>query len=388
MKILQIYSNWKWTGPAEHALNLSRELRQQGHTVVFACAAPPPDVQDSLAARARQAGIEPVVDFNLNKHFNLTQNTVDIVRLSKFLKQERFNVVHAHLHNDHLLVGTAIRLMSLKTAVVRTLYAGDAVPGGFRTRMLLGTMTDGLIVISERARQCVLRRRYLAPHKVWKIDVPVDLNRFDPDRVQSCRAKYHLSDEAVVGGIVARVQRHRRFDVLLQALDLVIREFPNFKFMIIGRGTAIQDIAVKPSQAMGIRTNLIFSGYVQEDFCETLACLNFKVFLVPGSDGSCRAVREAMALRIPVIAADRGMLPELVTNGVEGLIVQDTPEQLAEAMLFLIENPDQRCMMAENAFHKARRLFDLAQQTRKIAAVYETVVRRRSAPTLHAAPQP
>ncbi|MCX8043946.1 MAG: glycosyltransferase family 4 protein [Desulfobacterota bacterium] len=376
MKILHLYSNWKWTGPAEHALNLSRELQRQGHTVVFACAPPPPEAPDSLAARARQAGIDPILRFYLSKHFALRKNVVDLPRLCRFVQQERFDIVHTHLHNDHLLAGMAVRLTGSRSAVVRTLYEGAGVSEGLRTRLLLGAMTDGLITISERTREQVIGRRYLSARKVWKIDVPIDLERFHPDRVQSNRSRYNLSEEAVVGGIVARVQRHRRFEVLLQALEMVIREFPNFRFMIIGRGTAMQDIAVKPAQAMGIRPNIIFTGYVQEEFPQTLACLNFKVFLVPGSDGSCRAVREALALRIPVIASERGILPELVTNGVDGLIIEDTPEALARAMLFMIEHPDRRCMMAENARQKALRLFDLEQQTKKVAAVYETVARR------------
>lgn len=379
MKILHIYSNWKWTGPAEHALNLADAQRRRGCTVAFACAAPPQDAPDSLAVRARAAGFEPILQFHASKHFNLLKNAADIPRLCTFLRQARFDIVHTHLPNDHFLAGMALRPVLSRTAIIRTCYAGDILPSGFRTRLLLSAMTDGLIVIAEAVREQVLRRRYVSPRSLWKLDVPVDLRRFDPDRVRHTRGRYNLSDEAVVGGIVARVQRHRRFDVLLQALDMVIREFPNFKFMVIGRGTAIQDIAVKPAQEMGIRTNLIFTGYVQEDFCATLACLNFKVFLVPGSDGSCRAVREAMAMRIPVIAARRGMLPELIENGIDGLLINDTPEELAEAILFLVENPDQRCMMAQNARQKAEKRFDLERQTDKVLAVYETVLSRKSA---------
>ncbi len=358
MKILHIFSNWKWTGPAAHAVNLAATLQQLGHEVTFACAAPPGNAPESLAACARAAGLAPLTRLTLNKHFNLLDNIADVPRLRRFIKKEGFDIVHTHLPNDHFLTGMALRMALSKTPIVRTCYDGEGVRGGPKTRMLFSTMTDALITISERTREQILGRRYISPRKVWKVDIPVDLRKFDPESVSTNRSKYNLADEAVVGGIVARVQRHRRFEVLLEALEMVIREFPNFKFMVIGRGTYIQEIAVKPSQAMGIRTNLIFTGYKNEDFRQTLACLNFKVFLVPGTDGACRAVREAMAMRIPVIAANRGMLPEI---------------------MFLIENPDLRCMMAENAYQKARRLFDLEKQSRKVAAIYETVLSRKSA---------
>jgi len=80
------------------------------------------------------------------------------------------------------------------------------------------------------------------------------------------------------------------------------------------------------------------------------------------------------------------MLPELIASGVDGLVINDTPEELAEAILFMIENPDQRCMMAENARRKALRLFDLEQQTRRVVDVYETLLRRASARRTRHAP--
>ena len=153
------------------------------------------------------------------------------------------------------------------------------------------------------------------------------------------------------------------------------REFPQLKFMIIGRGTHIEEIAVKPSMKLGIRPNLIFTGDKAEDFRETLACLNFKVFLVPGSDCACRAVREAMALGIPIIAARRGMLPEIIENNREGLIIDDKPEDLADAMMTLVDNPGIRQAMGQNALKKAREDFDLETQAKKIEKIYQEVKR-------------
>lgn len=377
MKILHLYSNWKWTGPAQHALSLAVQLRTAGHDVRFACAAPPEGVPESIVAAAGQAGMEPLTRFRLNKHFSLTANIGDATALRRYLKIEKFDVVHTHLSNDHLLAGLALRTALGRTALIRTCYDGDGVPSGFRTRLLLSLMTDGLITISERTRQQVMHRRYLPPARIWKVDVPVDLKKFDCSRIAGSRLKYGLSEEAIVGGIVARVQKHRRFGVLLRALQIVINEFPGFRFMIIGRGTHIEEIALRPSQKMRIRSNLIFTGYMNADYVETLKCLNFKIFLVPGTDGACRAVREAMALGIPVIAANRGMLPEIVTHGHDGLIVEDTPEALASAIMQLVEQPELRRQMAANALQKARAHFDLEVQTKKIEAIYSQVLSGR-----------
>ncbi len=377
MKILHLYSNWKWTGPAEHALNLARSFQRAGHDVTFCCSPPPEGVPDSIVDAARRSGIEPLAEFRLNKHFNLSDNMKDIRPLWSFLRREKFDIIHCHLPNDHALAGAALRLNPARSALVRSCYEGSGMPGGLRFLMSLMLLTDGLITISERTRSQVVRRRCIGAHKVWKVDVPVDLERFNRASVQGGRAVYCLSEDAVVGGIVARVQTHRRFEVLLEALQYVIREFPGFRFMIIGRGTHIEDIAIRPSQKMGIRSNLIFTGYKKEDFISTLSCLDFKVFLVPGSDGSCRAVREAMAMGIPVIAADRGMLAEIVDHGKSGLVIDDTPEKLAEAIMYMVEHPEKRREMGAGAREKARSLFSPAVQAERVEQIYEHVMKKK-----------
>jgi glycosyltransferase involved in cell wall biosynthesis len=60
---------------------------------------------------------------------------------------------------------------------------------------------------------------------------------------------------------------------------------------------------------------------------------------VPGSDGSCRAVLETMAMEIPTIASRRGILPETVASGETGLLCDETPESLAAAFADLWRDP-------------------------------------------------
>ena len=380
MNILHIFSNWKWTGPAEHALNLALEHQRLGYRVTFACAAPPDGAPNSILNIARERGIEPYTDCRLNKHFNPTEILQDTICLTRFIRRSGFDVVHTHMPNDHLLAGLAVKLGRRKTVLVRSCYDGSGIRGGARTRLCLGLLTDGFITISEKTRAQILKRRYISRGKTWKADVPVDLDRFNPGKSSDCRKKFSLTPDIVVGGIVARVQTHRRFEVLLEAIDIVLREFPGFKFMIIGRGTNIEQVAIKPSQEMGIRTNLIFTGYMKEDFVETLACLNFKVFLVPGSDGSCRAVREAMAMGKPMIVSRRGMLPELIEHEKHGLVIDDTPENIAKAILFLVENPEKREEMGRNAREKAQTCFNRQIHAADIINIYEKLQKRKERP--------
>jgi glycosyltransferase involved in cell wall biosynthesis len=185
---------------------------------------------------------------------------------------------------------------------------------------------------------------------------------------------YGIKRDEVVVGIVARVQPHRRFDILLSAVARTIQKVPNLKFMIVGRGTHIEKVAKIPVKEMGISPHVIFTGYRDKDYAETLGCFDIKVFLVPGTDGACRAVREAMATGIPIIAARRGMLPEIVDDGINGLAIEDTPENLSQAIERLVLNPTLRKELGARARVKALSEFSLSTFGERVEEIYRKVI--------------
>ena len=122
--------------------------------------------------------------------------------------------------------------------------------------------------------------------------------------------------------------------------------------------------------------NVIFTGYRDNDYQDVLACMDAKAYLVPGSDGSCRAVMEAMVMGKPVVASGRGVLPELVEDGVTGYVVQDDiPENLAKAIVMLFKDSKQRQEMGQAARQRILQHFSLDRQADKVLEIYQKVLR-------------
>ncbi|MGR3319911.1 MAG: glycosyltransferase family 4 protein [Candidatus Anammoxibacter sp.] len=371
MKILHLFSNWKWTGPAEPALNLAISLQRLGHDVSFACGNAPNGSNNLVAMKAIDRGVTPITEFNLSKHFRLVSNLRDISRLKKFIKNEQFDIVHTHLPNDHLVGGLAAKKSGSNVLTVRTDYSGKPLTRTLRNRYLIKKLTDGLIVISEKGRAGNIERFNLSETIVQKIEGAIDLNRFNPEnKRQDFKKSLGIEDGDVVVGIVARVQRHRQFDVLLKAISIALKAFPRLKLLIIGRGTHINEIAVEPVKEMDINRSVIFAGYRRNDYVDVLACMDINIFLVPGSDGSCRAVREVMAMGKPVIASKRGILPELVVDGQTGLIVNEKAEDMADAILRLTNNKELRDKLGVSSRKKAVKEFNLEKQAEIVEKFY------------------
>jgi len=253
--------------------------------------------------------------------------------------------------------------------MVRTFYDGSLPLGSLRDRWLLAR-TDHVLFLSQAAK-AQAAGSVVPEERASVIQGAIDLARFDPSRpLPDFRQRLGLSPHHYVVGIVARVQPHRRFGVLLDAAECTARVLPDFRLVIVGRGTDFDAILRRPVAERGLEEIVRFAGYLTgDDYVGCLRAMDVKAFLVPGSDGSCRAVREAMAMGLPVVAADRGMLPEIVSDGLTGRVVRDTPDNLAGAFVEL-HDPARRARMSHAARAHALAHFDIRRQAELVEQIY------------------
>jgi glycosyltransferase involved in cell wall biosynthesis len=233
-----------------------------------------------------------------------------------------------------------------------------------------------VICLSREAARGLEALHGLPRERIHALEAPIDTARFDPARgVVAKRARLGIPVDAFCLGIVARMQTHRRFDVLLEAVRCA--RVPGLVLLVVGRGTNQETVARAPARALGVSERVVFSGYqAGEDYVATLACMDAKVFLVPGSDGSCRAVREALSMGVPVIAARRGILPELVRDGETGLVVEDDPESLARAIELLSGDRERLRAFSRSAREDALARFSFETFARAVALVYASALGR------------
>ena len=376
MKILHLFSNRKLTGPADPAITLCAELKRRGVDVLFACCSPSNPRMAAVKNRAEELGLDPITSFQLKKHFDLKGSLRDLKAIPPFLQKNGIDIIHTHLDNDHLIGAHAARRARTGAVVVRSIYKGLGPRRTVRNRYIFGRYTDGVIVPSEGARVAMNDKFKFPAERVWLVPASVDTDKFDPARiVRDMRPEFGLDADDYVVGIVARIQSHRRFNVLLDAMKIVSKRNPKVKLLIVGRGTRMNELAVEPVKKMRLGKSVKFSGYqTGSDYVDTLGCFDAKLFLVPGTDGTCRAVREAMSMGKPVIAARRGMRPEIIDHGVNGIVIDDTPSTLAEAICHLAGNQALTDSMSEEAFRKARSEFRLDIQAEKVIGIYDKLI--------------
>jgi len=365
-KILHLYSNYKWTGPADHALNLAAWLKAFGKMSVYFACARRRGLQSRLYLKAIERDLAHIDGMFLNKHLSW-KIMPDIFSLKKIVAHNRIDLIHSHQDNDAL---TAV-LSGFGNRLITTCYDGEPAPLTFRQRFTL--RRTARIMTASLAVQTHLSE--ILPDKpIEQVEIPVDGSLFCPrPKNEKLLTEFGITANEPVAGIVARVQKHRKFDLLLNAVEQVVREIPHFKFLIVGRGTHIDTLARRPVKQRGLEKNVIFTGYRKDDYGDVINLFDFKVFLTPGSDGSCRAVREALACGKPVIASRKGILPELIEDGKTGILVADRTADLVCSILTMARELNFRQQCSHAARQYALNILNPERYVRKVAGCYESL---------------
>lgn len=380
MRVLHLFSNWRWTGPAEPAVTLCAALRQRGLHVQFTCGQEPAGRDNAVRRRATELGMDVLHGLALRKHFAPLSNRRDARRLVALLKDAPPQIIHCHLLGDHTVAIRAAEHILPRPKVVRTMYVADRIEDTFRTRRLLSQGTDAVIVPCSTAVATVTRVFELPRERIALIEAGVDTERFDPGRtLPDARAALGIRPDESLVGIIARIQEHRRYPIFVAAVAEAARSLPNLRVLVLGRGPDRDRLVAQPARRLGVIDRFIFSDYLwDDDFVSAVAALDLCVFLVPGTDGTCRAVREAITMGKPVVATKQGILPELIEHGRTGILVDGTAEALSSAIVDLFSHPDRLREMGSAAFVEARRRFPLRLQAERVHNLYEALLSGRS----------
>lgn len=368
MHLLWTVSNWKRTGPVEPSLDLARAMTARGHRVQVACGTRPAgmqsdeprnDTEDVVSAYALEVASTGA---QLHKHAAPWRDVRDVRRLTTWLRAHRPDAIVTTLRNDHGLVARVAH--NVGVPVVRLWFGDGEEPLTRRARRAL-SKTSGVLAFGARPAMRI-QGTGMAPERVRISGAPLDI-----ERLRSLSVEPEAS-EGFRFGIVARMQTHRRFELLWEALQrLRDLEGPKFELFAIGRGTNQQTVAHDPVRDLGLAEVVTFPGYLRgADYVRAVASLDAQLFLVPGSDATCRALREGMALGVPSIATRRGLLPEIVADGVTGLLVDETASSLAAALDTLRKDPERARAMGAAARARADERFDV----RAVASQLESLL--------------
>jgi glycosyltransferase involved in cell wall biosynthesis len=231
---------------------------------------------------------------------------------------------------------------------------------------------DRIIAVSEKiARQ--MRGAGIKSKKICVIENGVDLDRFVGNAASnSVRESLRIKKDVPVVGTVGALTKEKGHMYFLNAASKVNRVFPEAVFLFVGDGRERPNLE-KATSYLGIQDNVIFAG-MRKDVPEILSILD--VFVLPSLiEGLPMALLEAQAAKVPVIATRVGAIPNVIEDGVTGVVVRPKdPEAITEAVIQILCDRKIATKMAERGFERVRDKFSADKMADKYLSLYKELL--------------
>jgi glycosyltransferase involved in cell wall biosynthesis len=289
-------------------------------------------------------------------------------RLARWLRRERAAVVHTHLFTADAYGRLAARLAGV-SAVFSTVHSTNLWKSALHrvTDWLLAWISTRVIACSAEVGELLRRRDRLPAKRIEVVANGVDLGRFANARADGVRAEFGIPDGRLLIGVVGRLHPAKGHSELLAALARLRVEGHDPACLLIGTGElrgALEEETVR----CGLQDRIVFAGQ-RSDVPRLLAALD--VLAMPSRwEGLPMTLLEAMAMGKAIVATRVGGIPDVISDGENGLLVPTAnPDALAEALRRLLSEPQLRARLGQRAAHTLRQRYDVT----RTACAYESL---------------
>lgn len=367
-RVLHVIGGGEIGGAERHVLSLLTGLEQYGYLPSLICLC-----QGPFCQKAAECGIVAET-IEMKGKLDITK----VAPLRDYMRQHKIDIVHTHGVRANLVARKAAK--SLGLPVVTTFHS--AVSHDYSSRLaaiVAGVITkstnkhtDEFIAISDSIRADVLQMQ-VNPDIVTTIYNGVDFSGAPADSRSRWRSRLGIAENETVVGMVARLHEVKGHVYLFEALNAIRKDMPDIKLVLVGEGPLRESLEVKISE-LDLQNNVIMTGFI-----ENLRGIYqaFDVACLPSlMEGMGITLLEAMHEGTPVLASNVGGIPELVRNGIDGLLVEPAnPEEIAEGLKKLLGDSELRKKIAESAKGRAEK-FSRPVMLSSTANIYDRLLER------------
>lgn len=305
--------------------------------------------------------------------------------LLRLLKKRSYHIVHTH-NSKAGFVGRLAAKLAMVPVVVHTVH-GFAFHGQepwlrqalFKNlERLASHWCDSMIFISQPLIDWALREGIVNQGKVRKIYSGIELKQFRPvvaDQKRRIREKWGIDENEAVVGIVSKLWEGKGHETLIEAFAEIRKKKKHARLIIVGEGY-LYDKLIDIVRGLGLENAVLFTGF-QMDVSEIIA--TFDVAVLPSFfEGMGRVLLEAMAMEKPVVASKVGGIPDIVEDGVDGVLVKPgKAHELAAAIDRILSDKNLAESLGVAGRNKIKEQFSAQHMVESIEALYRDLLGRK-----------
>lgn len=301
-------------------------------------------------------------------------------RFARVLKRLKPDVIHAHDPHGVAMASLALSLTagSTKERPLPPLVASRRVDfhlkGNSFSRWKY-RQVDCFIAASEAIRQMLIADGVPADRTVT-VHEGIDVDHVITTPPVNVHEAFWLPHHAPVVGNVAALVPHKGQRYLIDAAHLVVQEIPDARFIILGEGE-LREHLERQVREHHLEKHVLLPGFRTD----VLGCIKgFDVFVMSSvTEGLGTSLLDAMACARPIVATHAGGIPEIVEDGVNGLLVPPRDAHaLAAAIVRALRDQPLRERLGKAGFDRVRDRFTVERMVAATAAVYQEIAQVRS----------
>ncbi len=300
-------------------------------------------------------------------------------RLARVIGQLRPDVIHAH--DPH---GVAMAGMALSFGAASRWKQGRRAPALIASRRVdfhlkansfsrwKYRQVDCFIAASDAIRSMLIGDGVPADRAVT-VHEGIDVDRIDAVPIVNVHEAFWLPHHAPLVGNVAALVPHKGQRYLIEAAHRVVQKIPDARFVILGEGE-LRDHLEHLVREHHLEKHVLLPGFR----VDVIGCIKgFDLFAMSSvTEGLGTSLLDAMACRTAIVGTRAGGIPEVVEDGRTGVLVEPRdPNQLAGAIIRLIEDGPLRSRMAAAGYARVRERFTVERMVAGTAAVYARLAR-------------
>ena len=292
-------------------------------------------------------------------------------RLNRVVKRLKPDVIHAH--DAHGVAMASLALSLGGKDVEPPLIVSRRVDFHLRHNSFSRwkhRQVDCFIAASEAIRKMLIADG-VPEERTLTVHEGIDVEHVQAVPAVDVHQAFFLPHGAPVVGNIAALVPHKGQRHLIEAAHLAVQKMPDLRVVILGEGE-LREALERLIKEYHLEKHVLMPGFRTD----VLGCLKrFDLFVMSSvTEGLGTSLLDAMACSRAIVATTAGGIPEVVEDGVTGLLVPPRDHTaLADAILSLVGDPHRRQTMGDAGFARVNAKFTVERMIAGTAAVYARV---------------
>jgi glycosyltransferase involved in cell wall biosynthesis len=336
-----------------------QEHQKRGHQISLL--APP---KGTLMKTAQEKGLE-VIPLKIRHTFDVQS----LWRIKKLLEQKNIEVLHTHSSVDSWVASLAGKWAKVPV-VIRTRHI--SVPARRRPLNYVYALPDAVITTGVQIRKTLINAYGLRDDSVFSIPTGVDTNLFYPRPPHpDLKKELGLSADSLVISVVAVLRAQKRHELVIAAAPAILQRYPQARFLFVGEGPR-RAVIEEEIRRHHLEAFFILTGH-RKDIPDILAMTDIGI-ISSQAEGVPQFLLQAMAMAKPMVATSVGGIPDILNDGINGLLIPPEDSQtLTQAVFKILGDKNFSSLLGQRALELVQERFTAGLMADQITQIYQSV---------------